>query len=377
MAGATTGSGSSATAPRASRTDPVPAARNPAWLAADAGFYHSCGIDVHRALYCWGNNTRGELGVTTPNYFTSVPTRVGNANDWTDVSAAGASSGQGFTCGIRGGSLFCWGWNANGQLGVGDTSSRSTPTQVGVGSDWEHVSAGGFHGCAIRADGALFCWGDNGGGQLGDGTNDPRLTPVQVGTAKDWKVVAAGGGHTCGIRANGALFCWGDNWGGALGDGTIENSRNTPGQVGTATGWTAVGPGDTHTCAIRNGALYCFGENTSGELGNGTSTSPEDPDHGNPNPTQVGTATDWTDIAGGAGASCGIRADNLLFCWGNGASGDGSTTPYTVPTQAQFDKWWSISVGGFHKLGLRSPSGLNSLGRALGGGESAGTRRWW
>ena len=130
-----------------------------------------------------------------------------------------------------------------------------------------------------------------------------------------------------------------------------------PDKSGRPPGWTAVGPGDTHTCAIRNGALYCFGENTSGELGNGTSTSPEDPDHGNPNPTQVGTATDWTDIAGGAGASCGIRADNLLFCWGNGASGDGSTTPYTVPTQAQFDKWWSISVGGFHKLGLRSPQG--------------------
>jgi alpha-tubulin suppressor-like RCC1 family protein len=326
------------------RSDPVPAARNPDWVQAEAGFYHSCGIDVHGALYCWGNNTRGELGVDIPGFHTSVPTRVGTATGWTDVSAAGASGSQGFTCGIRSGSLFCWGWNQDGQLGVGDTAPRSTPTQVGTTTDWTRVSAGHFHGCAIRAAGALFCWGTNFDGQVGDGTNVQRLTPVQVGTATDWTAVASGGAHTCGLRTGGRLFCWG--LGGTVGDGTLED-RNMPVPVGPATGWTAVGLGGAHTCAIRVGTLSCWGENLAGQLGNGTFSE------GDPTPMQVGTAADWTDVAGGAGSSCGIRANNLLFCWGVGPSGDGTTTTYAVPTQAQFDKWSSISLGNSHKLGVR------------------------
>lgn len=337
------------------RLDPVPAARNPDWLEVDSGYYHSCGIDVSLALYCWGDNTYGALGLGTSGYFTSkrVPTRVGTANDWTGIDAAG---GQGSTCGINGGSVFCWGANVSGQLGVGDTNSRLSPTQVGTATDWKQVATGGNHGCGIRTSGALFCWGENTHGEVGDGTNESRLTPVQVGTATDWKLVRAGYLHTCGIRGSGALFCWGDNYSGQIGDGTIGffESRNTPTQIGTSTGWSSVATGEGHTCAIRGGAIFCWGSNGAGELGNGTFSGPNDPAPGNPVPTQVGTATNWTDIAAGSGDSCGIRANSLLFCWGNYASGDGTATTYNLPTQAQLDKWATISLGGLHKEGLRN-----------------------
>jgi len=105
-----------------------------------------------------------------------------------------------------------------------------TPTQVGSGTTWSTVSAGYSSSCAIRTDGTLWCWGYGGDGQLGLGDTTNRTTPVQVGAATTWVTPAAGEWHTCASGTGGSLSCWGANWHGQLGLGDTTN-RTTPSTV--------------------------------------------------------------------------------------------------------------------------------------------------
>jgi alpha-tubulin suppressor-like RCC1 family protein len=93
---------------------------------------------------------------------------VGNHDAWQT-----ASTGLDHTCGIHSGALYCWGNNAHGALGVGKSAKHlaasAEPLRVGTFRDWQTVDAGNNFTCAIRA-GALYCWGNHGDGQLGDGT---------------------------------------------------------------------------------------------------------------------------------------------------------------------------------------------------------------
>jgi alpha-tubulin suppressor-like RCC1 family protein len=114
-------------------------------------------------------------------------------------------SGGNHSCGVRTNhTLWCWGNNSSGQIGDGTSTNRHHATQVGFGSNWASVSAGYAHTCAIRLDGALFCWGSNSYGQLGVGDTSTRYTPTRVGTA-DWLSLSAGGYHTCGVRSDRSL----------------------------------------------------------------------------------------------------------------------------------------------------------------------------
>ena len=100
--------------------------------------------------------------------------------------------------------LWAWGWNAFGQLGLGDYGpDRLSPTQVGSGTDWLSVAAGGGHTLAVKADGTLWAWGASDYGMLGLGDRSNRLSPTQVGSGTDWQSVAAGRYHTLAIQTTG------------------------------------------------------------------------------------------------------------------------------------------------------------------------------
>src|SRR3989337_2999238 len=118
------------------------------------------------------------------------------------------------------GTLWAWGYNYSGQLGDGTTSNKTTPVQIGTGTNWSQIAAGGYHTLAIKSDGTLWAWGGNSFGQLGDGTSsDYKTTPVQIGTGTNWSQIAAGGYHTLAIKSDGTLWAWG-NYYGQLGDAT-------------------------------------------------------------------------------------------------------------------------------------------------------------
>lgn len=170
-----------------------------------------CGIHADGSLTCWNVTTAGAS-------WDLVFTDVGTDHDWSSVSAPTFAS-----CAIKTDeSLWCWGnstlSNQWGQLGDGTRTPSLVPKHVAPGTHWAEVASGNYSTCGIQTDGSLWCWGVNTSGQLGLGApGTQRLVPTRVGAASDWQRVALSGwgginAFTCGIRS-GELWCWGSNAG--------------------------------------------------------------------------------------------------------------------------------------------------------------------
>ncbi|TXD33232.1 hypothetical protein FRC96_16030, partial [Lujinxingia vulgaris] len=174
-------------------------------------------------------------------------TFVYEAPTWVEVSA-----GANHSCGILDdGSLWCWGSNSSGELGVGDSDQRDVPTRVGDAL-WQTVAAGGQHTCGVQVDGSLWCWGRNNETQVesaaGSATN--YETPHQVGTDTNWLIVATGIEHTCAVTTTNSLQCWGENSDQQLGPGPTSEGRVQVTLDGGIDAFVAVDAGAAHTCAV-------------------------------------------------------------------------------------------------------------------------------
>jgi alpha-tubulin suppressor-like RCC1 family protein len=316
------------------------------WVQVTTGDQHTCGIRTGQRLFCWGINTANETGTGSAEALVPLPTGVvGGDGGWTAVSA-----GSTHTCGIRSGRLYCWGDDTFGQLGDGEGSTgRSVPTQVAGGiTDWLRVDVGANHTCALRRSGRLSCWGRDAAGQLGDNaTLADRFTPRQVAGARtDWTSVSAGLFHTCAVRRPGRAFCWGDDEFGQLGDNAAEADHGTPVPVaGGASNWTAVSTGDTTTCGRRaNARLWCWGDDDFGQLGN-------DPPSASRRMPVLVAGSGWASVVAGATAVCGRRTSGRLLCWGSDFSGvlgdDLPEAQHNTPVSVQggATDWVSVAVG--------------------------------
>ncbi|MEG1028239.1 MAG: T9SS type A sorting domain-containing protein, partial [Oscillospiraceae bacterium] len=156
------------------------------------------------------------------------------------------------------------------------------------------ISAGQYHSLAIKSNGTLWAWGENDKGQLGIGNTTNQNSPVQIGTATNWVQVDAGIGYSFALKSDGTLWAWGNGNLGQLGTGnTID--QNSPVQVGTDTNWTQINIGANYSLALKtNGTLWAWGDNTLGQLGIGNTTQQN-------NPVQIGTVTNGASISAGGG----------------------------------------------------------------------------
>lgn len=198
------------TSPQYARTPPVPvrgfvsAARSMA-----AGYVHTCATDSASAVWCWGENTFGQLGtLTTEN--ASVPTRVPELTAGVTALVAGSNH----TCALTStGGVVCWGSNTYGNLGFNSTESQLPPRSVvGLESGVVALAAGAQHTCALSRSGGVSCWAGNEAGQLGTGTRQRSRVPTQVvGLSSGVVALAAGSEHTCAVTAAGRVLCWGNN----------------------------------------------------------------------------------------------------------------------------------------------------------------------
>jgi alpha-tubulin suppressor-like RCC1 family protein len=186
------------------------------------------------------------------------------------------------------GTLWAWGPNGYGSLGQGNTTSTSSPVQVGAGTTWSTAVCGGFgHMHAIKTDGTLWAWGNNNRGQLGLNNLTNISSPVQVGTLTNWLKLSAGTYHNAAIKTDGTMWTWGFNYGRlGLGNGSHYSS---PKQVGALTTWSNASAGSYGCAAIKtDSTLWTWSAlNGQGDLGQGNTTDRS-------SPVQVGALTNWT-----------------------------------------------------------------------------------
>ena len=236
--------------------------------AVACGRYHKAVLLADGTVRTFGRKTDGQLGVND------------TTNRSTPVQVFGiSSSATAIACGyyvtailLADGTVRTFGRNTNGQLGVNDTTNRSTPVQVfGISSSATAVACGGYHTAVLLADGSVRTVGYNNSGQLGFNVNDgtTRQTPVQVwGISSSAMAVACGADHTAVLLANGTIRTFGAGSAGRLGVGDTNN-RLTPVQVfGISSSATAVACGGYHTAVLlANGTVQTFGGNAQGQLG--------------------------------------------------------------------------------------------------------------
>lgn len=346
--------------PGLTATDPggVPTTRT--WSQVSVGTNHACAI-LDGSVYCWGLNTNGQLGVgdTTER---AEPTKVTLPGTATKVSAGAAH-----TCAVVGGTAYCWGINAYGQLGNNSTTQSTTPVPVSNQSGFTvlDVSAGTDHSCAVTQGGQAWCWGRNYYGQLGNSSTTTSSVPVgplagamPAGTVTQ---ISAGLTHTCAV-ANGQAYCWGRGNNGQLGFNNLTQS-NVPAAVNTTYGLAAqtvteVSAGSNHSCAIAAAKAYCWGYDTSGQVGNGANV---------PAATYASQAVVTTTMTGAVTAiSAGVsntcaNAGGKIYCWGLGTSGQlgnmsstSQTAPVAVLSQSALagDVATDAATGSTHSCGI-------------------------
>jgi alpha-tubulin suppressor-like RCC1 family protein len=256
------------------------------------------------------------------------------------------------------GSLWVWGYNWDGQLGLSDTDNRSSPVQMGTG--YVAVAAGTNHSLGIKADGSLWAWGQNYDGQLGQGYYDytPHPNPMQVGGETDWVAVAGGEHHSLALKADGSLWAWGDNFYGELGLGNTTD-QFTPTRVGT--GYAAVAAGGDYSLALMaDGSIRSWGRNDYGQLGQDSADN--DP---HPTPTQIEADTNWVAVCAGTNHSLGVKANGSLWAWGSneyGQLGLVDTADQHIPAQVGTG-YKAVTAGGNYSLGLKTDGSLWAWGR--------------
>ena len=376
-----------------------------------AGGKHACFIADTDVMYCWGDNTYGQLGVPAsvmPYSATPVPVGGDNPIDgWKDIAA-----GDHHTCGILAGAVVCFGADdrhqtqgdsAPHQIALpGGTPARvfagssgtcmlddagalycwgrvdqtagnfASPTQLmptGVASPWSEIAIADDHACAIRGDfGSAWCWGKDDQMQLG--TADlvsHSAADAQVVQGGSYAHVAVDFETSCGIDIHGTLACWGGV--AATGDAptpylAIDDSATT-GRM-----WSALAVESGHVCAIANGGVYCYGDDSTGDLGHGEFAGAADVG----SPVMPSAA----EVAIGTGFSCASDTGDVVFCWGANIYGElGAGTVATARDPFKVDLGgapaYDVVVGYGHTCALLQDGeaycwGDNRKGQAVPGG---------
>jgi alpha-tubulin suppressor-like RCC1 family protein len=321
-----------------------------------AGGFHTCVLTTTNQIKCWGNNVYGQLGLGDTNNRGDAPGEMGDALPFVELGTSGSISqlslGDGFSCALLDtGTVWCWGNNDWGQLGIGSTTNTANalvPVDLGTGRTAVSIAARSYGVCAILDDASIKCWGDNRAGQIGIGDTTERginagemgdnlptlpfaayLTPIEL---------AGGAYSTCARFDDGTVRCWGRGDNGALGTGESDNRGDTAGAVAAL---AAINLGSGHTvkrifgsnyseyCAILDDdTLKCWGNNEDANLGIGISSpnsgwGNEPGEMGDFLPTvDLGTGVTVTSVSTGAAFRCAIlKTSTAVKCWGRNTNG--------------------------------------------------------
>ena len=300
--------------------------------------------------------TSGTLGVTF----------AGGVN----VNYASISAGGRNTCGVTiDNVMLCWGYNGEGQLGIGQPPQGSgaifaSPQPTGATGNLTFLQAvvDLYHGCAITLSSIGYCWGVNHDGRLGDNTTIPKNAPTQVLTPVSFRMLGVSRNHTCGLSLSDRIWCWGYAGDGQTGTGAPPPAPTdflvAPTEVaGNPTlRFQTLAAGGQHACAVTTAALgsaaYCWGFNATGQLGDNTTIT-------RLVPTAVSGSLAFSAIAAGYDHTCGLTTAGGVHCWGkntDGQLGDGSNTDSSIPVVVAGGPYAAITAGEKHSCAL-TPAG--------------------
>ncbi len=245
------------------------------------GAGHSCGVRTDDTVWCWGGGTLGQLGDGTLTGSPTLPVQVVTAGGAPLAGMRKVFAGASTSCAVgAAGDLWCWGKNADRQLGNGTTtnSAFAVPVQVDAGgaqvSGVEAVTIG-RHMCLRKSDGTAWCWGFNQYGQVGIGSTQtfvsfPTMVATLFDTVTDISVapdIGIGGKSTCARTTDGSVWCWGINAYGLLGNGLTTGMALAPVQVLSSAGGAPfqgaarVVVSERRACLTKtsDGSLWCWG----------------------------------------------------------------------------------------------------------------------
>jgi alpha-tubulin suppressor-like RCC1 family protein len=315
-------------------------------ISLAAGYGHTVALKEDGTVWAWGDNRNGQLGLGDKRD-RRVPTQVTALSGVVAIAA-----GQGYTVALKSdGTVWSWGMKYKGGSfgnGGGDRGTDiTTPTRVDI-TDVTAIAAKNSNTFALKADGTVWAWGDNGYGQLGIGSvyiygvdeNGDILwesgatysdVPLQVVGLTDVTAIVTGGYHTFAWKSDGTIWAWGVNWHGEFGDGMqIGNFSHSPVQIPGLTDIAAIAAHNGYTMLLKtDGTVWtCGSSNFGSRLDDGS------PPH--IVPTQVPGLTDVVAVAAGLYFASALQADGTIWCWGHnefGQLGDGTTFNSSYPVQ--------------------------------------------
>jgi alpha-tubulin suppressor-like RCC1 family protein len=319
------------------------------------------------ALYVTGSNSYGQHGNGTSGGNASTPVAVSSLN-----SGVTQVSGGGSHClALKSdGTVWAWGWNNFGQLGIGNTTDSNVPVQVSSLSSVSKIYAGSNHNMALKSDGSVWTWGSNGSGQLGNNTTNNSNTPIQVTGISNVSKIAAGRYHCLALKNDGTLWVWGSNVYGQLGNGTNTQSK-IPIQI-SLSNVVEIAAGEEQSLALKSdGTVWAWGYNNVGQLGNGNNTNSNVP-------VQVTSLSGITDISTLIGDHCvALKNDGTVWTWGYnfyGQLGNNTNTSSNVPVQVSgLTNVTDVEAGGNHCHAMKNDGSIWAWGGNVNGELGDGT----
>jgi alpha-tubulin suppressor-like RCC1 family protein len=271
---------------------PVFVSRGPSFKTFQAAFGFTCGLSEINTAACWGDNSAGQLGNVGPfetcggaqTACERSPTAVVVRADKSPLSVRSLSGAESHACAVSlDNAVYCWGSNTRGNLGNGGADPSQYAVRVSSSVAFSAVSAGAYHTCALSTGSHIYCWGTNlfgelGGAQTGDtcdGLSCNRAPAVVPGNIL-FRAISVRGRSSCAISADSLAYCWGLNDHGQLGVATTATCAGsactaTPTLVAGLPKVRAISVGDRHVCAVAaTGVAYCGGQKSDGRLGTGT-----------------------------------------------------------------------------------------------------------
>jgi alpha-tubulin suppressor-like RCC1 family protein len=324
-------------------------------LAGGFAFDSRGGIKNDGTLWGWGRNQHGQLAQNNKTNYSS-PIQIPGTT-WANVSIGGDNYIN--TVAIKtDGTMWSWGGNGDGNLGINNRTYYSSPVQV-PGTTWKDVSNGADWVLATKTDGTAWAWGKNSHGYLGLNNKTEKSSPTQIGSNDNWSYMAAGRPfNSMGVKTDGTLWSWGLGNNGALGHNNTTGYSSPKQILGT---WSNTHPtkltaGFYRGMAIKtDGTLWAWGYQASGELGQNNNTNYS-------SPRQI-PGTTWESIDNMYNVTLATKTDGTLWSWGynnNGELGQNSQVKYSSPVQVpgawktgSTDTGRTIAAGSDNSLALK------------------------